>query len=185
MSVLNTKVVTSWCLAGALLMSTCSIALAQNNKSEPNDVPITDAAVSASVSAPATPLTTDEAQSHNIPCPSFWTVQPNPSVENSLSYVHDSGKIAVNVTYIANMSGSNVSASTFARVSAEQMNCTLPVKSNLLANAWAFNCDNGIEALVYGNPGDLVLLSISGRNDETESDLDSFISFLEYQSRRR
>lgn len=121
----------------------------------------------------------------NIPCPSFWSVEPNPSVENSLSYVHDSGDIAVNVTYIAGQSGTQVSAETFSRVAAEQMNCTLPVKSNLLANAWAFDCDNDIEALVYGEPGNLVLLSISGRNSDTESYLDGFIKFLSYQAGRR
>lgn len=119
-----------------------------------------------------------------IPCPSFWQVRPNPSVENSLSYVHDSGKLAVSVTYISDQSGSEVSAETFSRVAAEQMNCTLPVKSNLLNHAWAFNCDDGLEALVYGEPGNLVLLSISGRNEETENYLDGFISFLSYQSRR-
>lgn len=121
----------------------------------------------------------------NIPCPSFWSVEPNPSVENSLSYVHDSGEIAVNVTYIAAQSGSQVSAETFSRVASEQMDCTLPVKSNLLANAWAFDCANEIEALVYGDPGNLVLLSISGRNSETESYLDGFIKFLSYQASRR
>lgn len=121
----------------------------------------------------------------DIPCPSFWQVRPNPSVENSLSYVHDSGKLAISVTYISDQSGSEVSAETFSRVAAEQMNCTLPVQSNLLAHAWAFNCEDGIEALVYGEPGNLVLLSISGRNDETENYLDGFISFLSYQARRR
>lgn len=121
----------------------------------------------------------------NIPCPSFWSVEPNPSVENSLSYVHDSGDIAINVTYIAGQSGTQVSAETFSRVAAEQMNCSLPVKSNILANAWAFDCENDIEALVYGEPGNLVLLSISGRNSETESYLDSFMKFLSYQASRK
>ena len=57
--------------------------------------------------------------------------------------------------------------------------------SNLLANAWAFTCEDGIEALVYGETGNLVLLSISGRSDETENYLDGFINFLSYQARRR
>lgn len=128
----------------------------------------------------------DEQEStFNIPCPSFWTVEPNPSVENSLSYLHDSGKIAVNVTYIAGQSGTQISAETFSRVAAEQMNCSLPVKSNLLANAWAFDCENNIEALVYGEPGNLVLLSIAGRSSDTESYLDSFMKFLSYQASRR
>lgn len=127
-----------------------------------------------------------DAMLSELPCPSFWKVQPNPSVENSLSYVHDSGEIAVSVTYIAGQSGADVSAETFSWVAAEQMNCTLPVRSNLLAHAWYFNCQNdGVEAVVYGEPGNLVLLSIVGRNEETESYLDSFISFLSYQADNR
>lgn len=121
-----------------------------------------------------------------LPCPSFWSVQPNPSVENSLSYVHDSGDIAVSVTYIADQSGSEVSAETFARVAAEQMNCTMPLRSNLIGHAWSFICDDGeLEAIVYGDEGDLVLLSIAGRNEKTETYLDGFISFLSYQAGRR
>lgn len=127
----------------------------------------------------------NQEEKFNIPAPSYWSVEPNPSVENSLSYVHESEKIAVNVTYIAGQSGTQVSAETFSRVVAEQMNCSLPVKSNLLANAWAFDCDNDIEALVYGEPGNLVLLSISGRNAETESYLEGFMQFLSYQASRR
>lgn len=128
---------------------------------------------------------TNDNADNDIPCPPFWTVQPNPSMDNSLSYVHDSGEIAVSVTYIADKSGSQVGPETFSRVAAEQMNCTLPVKSNILKKAWAFNCDDGIEALVYGETGNLVLLSISGRNDETENYFESFITFLSYQSRIR
>lgn len=141
-------------------------------------------ALLSSLAYAAEPAATDENK-FNIPCPSFWSVEPNPSVENSLSYVHDSEKIAVSVTYIAGQSGAQVSSETFSRVAAEQMNCSLPVKSNLLANAWAFDCENGIEALVYGDPGNLVLLSISGRSAETESYLDSFIKFLSYQASRK
>lgn len=126
-----------------------------------------------------------EAQNLNIPCPSFWSVEPNPSVENSLSYVHDSGKIAVSVTYIAAKTGSQVGAETFSRVAAEQMNCSLPVRSNLLAQAWSFDCENDIQAIVYGEPGNLVLLSISGRNEETENYLESFIKFLSFQAGNR
>ena len=141
----------------------------------------TNALVNTADNAPAKTGTSYESDL-NIPCPSFWSVQPNPSVENSLSYVHESGNIAISVTYIANRSG-EVSAETFARVAAEQMNCTLPVKSNLLARAWAFDCaSDGIEAQVYGEPGNLVLLSISGRSDATESYLNNFISFLNYQA---
>ena len=75
---------------------------------------------------------TAQYYSQNIPCPPFWSVQPNPSMDNSLSYVHESGSIAVSVTYIADKSGSQVSAETFSRVAAEQMNCTLPVRSEHL-----------------------------------------------------
>lgn len=118
----------------------------------------------------------------DIPCPSSWQVRPNPSVENSLSYVHDSGKMAISVTYISEQTGSEISSETFARVAAEQMNCTLPIASNLLEHAWSFSCEDGIEALIYGEPRNLVLLSISGRNEETETYLDKFISFLSYQA---
>lgn len=121
----------------------------------------------------------------NIPCPSFWQVRPNPSVENSLSYVHDSGKMAISVTYISEQTGSEITSETFARVAAEQMNCTLPIASNLLEQAWSFSCEDGIEALIYGEPRNLVLLSISGRNEETETYLDKFISFLSYQASQR
>lgn len=152
------------------------------------DIVSSNSAASATQDAAAFANTEAEMEfadpTQEIPCPSFWQVRPNPSVENSLSYVHDSGKLAISVTYISDQSGSEVSAETFSRVAAEQMNCTLPVKSNLLNHAWAFNCDDGLEALVYGEPGNLVLLSISGRNEETENYLDGFISFLSYQSRR-
>lgn len=147
------------------------------------------AAYAVSSAAPAATQGNNEfvlRSTPGLPCPSFWTVQPNPSVENSLSYVHDSGEIAVSVTYIADQSGSEVSSETFARVAAEQMNCTLPIRSNLIGHAWSFTCDDGaLEAIVYGDEGDLVLLSISGRNEKTESYLDGFISFLTYQASRR
>lgn len=183
---LHSQVIKSLGLFGAVVgLSLSAPSWAQNAQAPQNSLSLPDAAVVASSGTAAKPLSQEEAQELNIPCPSFWTVQPNPSVENSLSYVHESGKIAVSVTYIAQKSGSLVSPNTFARVAAEQMNCTLPVKSNLLANGWAFNCDNNIEALVYGDTGDIVLLSISGRSDETENYLDNFITFLEYQARRR
>ena len=168
-------------VTSALIVS--STCWAAGKASDPN-VSIPDAAVAASSGAPAHPLTAAEAREHNIPCPAFWTVQPNPSVENSLSYVHESGDLAISVTYISDKSGETVTPAAFSRVAAEQMSCTMPVKSNLLKNAWAFNCDNNIEALVYGETGKLVLLGISGRNEETESLLDNFISFLDYQSLR-
>ena len=115
------------------------------------DIVSSNSAASATQDAAAFANTEAEMEfadpTQEIPCPSFWQVRPNPSVENSLSYVHDSGKLAISVTYISDQSGSEVSAETFSRVAAEQMNCTLPVKSNLLNHAWAFNCDDGLEAV--------------------------------------
>ncbi len=120
-----------------------------------------------------------------LPYPSGWSVENNPSVENSLSYLHESGEIAVNVTYIAGSAGQNISPEAYARVAAEQLNCDLPVRSNLIEQAWSFECEqSGVEAIVYGQEGNLVLLSISGRNNETEEQLENFIRFLAYQSRR-
>lgn len=120
----------------------------------------------------------------NIPCPPFWSVLPNPSVENSLSYIHDSGDLAVNVTYIESKSGVNVTSESFAKVATELMGCSFPVKSNILDKAWSFTCENGIEAIVYGEVGNIVLLSISGRNEKTEKSLYDFMLFLRYQASR-
>ncbi len=126
-----------------------------------------------------------EAPQVQLPCPFGWTVQANPSAENSLSYLHESGVLAVNVTYIADSAGDRVTPQTYARVAAEQLHCQMPVASNLIDNAWSFFCeDEDIEALVYGEAGDLVLLSVSGRNDETEKYLSEFIRFLAYQAGR-
>lgn len=126
-----------------------------------------------------------EPDGPELPYPSGWSVENNPSVENSLSYLHESGDIAVNVTYIAGSAGQNISPEAYARVAAEQLNCDLPVSSNLIEQAWSFKCEqSGVEAIVYGQEGNLVLLSISGRNAETEGLLENFIRFLAYQSRR-
>ena len=122
---------------------------------------------------------------YDLPCPSYWTVESNPSVENSLSYIHDDGNLAVTVTYVADNAG-HVGAQAYARVAAEQLKCEMPEQSNLIEEAWSFYCaDVGVEAVVYGNPGDLVLLSISGRNDDTEPELENFIRFLADEAKRQ
>ncbi|WP_277296948.1 hypothetical protein [Succinatimonas hippei] len=126
----------------------------------------------------------EDLYDYSLPCPSFWSVQPNPSVENSLSYIHDNGDIAVTVTYVAGSAG-NVGAQAYSRVAAEQLKCDMPVRSNLIEDAWSFYCsDIGVEGVVYGDAGDLVLLSISGRNDKTEPALEYFVRFLADQAKR-
>lgn len=118
-----------------------------------------------------------------IPCPKNWTVQPNASLENSLSYVHENNDLAVNVTYIADRVGEKVSAQNYARVAAQKLSCQMPVHSNLIKDAWSFYCDDtNIEAIVYGSDGNLVLLSIAGRNTDTEIALEDFIRFLQYEA---
>ncbi len=121
-----------------------------------------------------------------LPHPLGWSVESNPSVQNSLSYVHESGRIAVNISYIAGKAGGNVMPEAYARVAAEQMNCDMPTASNIIDHAWSFYCPREeIEAIVYGDEGNLVLLAISGRNEETESYLSDFIRFLIYQAGRQ
>ena len=120
-----------------------------------------------------------------IPCPQGWSVENNPSVENSLSYLHEGGDLAVNITYFASSAGQSVEPEAYARVAAEQLSCSMPVRSNLIENAWSFTCEpQKVEAIVYGQQGNLVLLSISGRDTETEGYLEDFVRFLAYQSRR-
>lgn len=180
-------------LTGVLSLSLAECAIAANTDAVPATQDVSQNATAPSLfrghndgnSDTVTIYGNQGSEELNIPCPPFWSVEPNPSVENSLSYVHDSGKIAVSVTYIADKTGSQVGAETFSRVAAEQMNCSLPVRSNLLVHAWSFDCENDIEALVYGDPGNLVLLSISGRNEDTENYLESFIKFLSYQAGSR
>lgn len=136
--------------------------------------------------APAQDEAEAQVQEPAWPCPKGWSVEANPAVENSLSYVHESNNLAVSVTYIANQAGAGVSGQTYARVAAEQMNCQLPVSSNLIENAWSFDCPlEQVEAMVYGEPGNLVLLAISGRDESTESYLEDFVRFLAYQARRQ
>ena len=122
----------------------------------------------------------------NLPCPKGWRVEANPSVENSLSYLHEGGDLAVNISYVADTSGQNVLPEAYARVAAEQMNCQMPVASNLISKAWSFYCDNeDIEAIVYGSEGNLVLLAISGRTPATEPHLMDFVRFLASEANRR
>ncbi len=119
----------------------------------------------------------------NVPCPNGWSVRSNPSVDNSLSFLENEGKLAVSVTYIKQDAAGAVEAEAYARVAAEQLKCSIPVKSNLIEGGWSFQCaDFKVEALVYGGLPDLVLLAISGRNESTESKLDEFIDFLADQA---
>ncbi|MCR5536069.1 MAG: hypothetical protein K6F05_01500 [Succinivibrio sp.] len=139
----------------------------------------------ASESVSLTELMNSHNNALNLPCPFGWSVIPNPSQEDSLSYLNESGQLAVSVTYIKNRAGASVDPEAYARVAAEQLKCSLPARSNLLANGWSFTCeDSAIEALVYGEPGDLVLLAISGRSADTEQSLERFIDFLYSQARR-
>lgn len=119
----------------------------------------------------------------NVPCPNDWTVEKNPSVDNSLTYLYKDGTLAVNVTYIADTVGNSVELETFSRVAAEQLKCSLPVNSNLIENAYSFYCkDREVEGIIYGSTGDIVLLSISGRNAKNEYLLENFIKFLAYEA---
>ncbi len=117
------------------------------------------------------------------PCPFGWSVKPNPSVDNSLSYLSSDSKLAISVTNLAKSRGADVSSEAYARVAALQMNCKLPVRSNLIEGAWSFDCsEDNVEAIIYGEPGSLAMLVISGRSAETEASLEEFIKFLDSQS---
>ncbi len=118
-----------------------------------------------------------------IPCPNYFTVEINSAADNSLTYTHESKLISINVSYIPEYISKNANAESFSRVSAELLKCELPVKSDLIKGAWSFKCDEDVEAIVYGDTGDLVLLSISGRNASTEEYLENFIRFLSYHSK--
>ena len=43
----------------------------------------------------------DESQDKIIPCPFGWSVEPNPSLDNSLNYVTADGALAVSVTSLS------------------------------------------------------------------------------------
>ena len=65
------------------------------------------------------------------------------------------------------------------------MGCELPLRSNLIENAWSFNCpQDNVEAIVYGEPNNLALLVISGRSADTEAKLEEFIKFLDSEAAR-
>ncbi len=164
------KLLLSLMLAAAAAGFTCAFAAEENN----------------AAAADSPDLTAEENQEEEmIPCPHGWSVENNPSVENSLSYLHEGGDLAVNITYVAGTAGQTVEPQAYARVAAEQLSCALPVRSNLIDNAWSFTCDEqGVEAVVYGQQGNLVLLSIAGRNADTEGYLEDFVRFLAYQARR-
>ncbi|MBE6422780.1 hypothetical protein [Succinivibrio dextrinosolvens] len=117
------------------------------------------------------------------PCPFGWTVKPNPSVDNSLSYLSSDSKLAISVTNLEKTRGVDSTAEAYARVAALQMNCALPVHSNLIEGAWSFECsEENLETIIYGEPGALAMLVISGRNADTEASLEEFIKFLDSQS---
>lgn len=157
-------------LTAAAALTSAQVSAAEASAASAADVAAADAAVE---------------EVPELPCPTGWSVENNPSVENSLSYLHEGGDLAVNITYVAGSAGQGIEPENYARVAAEQLDCSLPVRSNLIDKAWSFECEqSGVEAIVYGQAGNLVLLSISGRNDDTESALEDFIRFLAYQSKR-
>lgn len=128
----------------------------------------------------------DESQDKSIPCPFGWSVEPNPSLDNSLNYVTADGALAVSVTSLSKSAGSYATAEAYARVASEQMQCQIPTNSNIVKNGWSFVCPkDGIEAIVYGDENELVMLAISGRNPDTESRLENFIRFLAYEAKNR
>ncbi len=126
-----------------------------------------------------------QAADRPIPCPNGWVVEPNPSADNSLSYMTEDGTLAVSVTSIKAKAGSGIPTEpeSYARVAAEQMSCSIPVRSNLIDGGWTFHCsDYKVDGLVYGSKDELVLLGISGRSADTESKLTDFVRFLQYQA---
>lgn len=120
------------------------------------------------------------------PCPFGWSVIPNPSVDNSLTYENANSALSISVTSLKSGITQNARADAFARVASEQMNCNLPGKSNLIEDGYTFECPaDGVEAIVYGESGELVLLVISGRNKDTEADLENFVKFLAFEAKNR
>ncbi|MGN0909418.1 MAG: hypothetical protein ACI4NA_07325 [Succinivibrio sp.] len=126
-----------------------------------------------------------QAADRPIPCPNGWVVEPNPSADNSLSYMTEDGTLAVSVTSIKAKDGTGIPTEpeSYARVAAEQMSCSIPVRSNLIDGGWTFHCnDYKVDGLVYGSKDELVLLGISGRSADTESRLTDFVRFLQFQA---
>ncbi|NLK85009.1 MAG: hypothetical protein GX278_03475 [Aeromonadales bacterium] len=121
-----------------------------------------------------------------LPCPFGWSVEPNPSLDNSLSYLNAQKTLAVSVTSITKGLQSLVTPQSYARVASEQMQCQVPEISNLIEGAWSFDCPKDkVEAIVFGDNNNLVLLVISGRNADTEKELEGFIKFLAYEAKKR
>lgn len=119
----------------------------------------------------------------SLPCPHGWTVEPNPSQDDSLAYMTEDGRLAVSVSLIKQGGEVPLDSESYSRVAAEQMSCSIPVRSNLIENAWSFMCsDMKVEGVIYGGEGDLVLLGISGRSEDTEKQLMDFVRFLAFQA---
>lgn len=139
----------------------------------------------AESNAPAAPVTGTFVTVPEVPCPVGWSVEPNPSMDNSLSYLSEDGSLAISVTAIRPGENRSLEAGNYARVAAEQMGCSIPVRSNIIDGAWSFKCeDREVEGVVYGGDGELVLLGISGRSAENEKQLLDFVKFLAFQAER-
>ena len=120
------------------------------------------------------------------PCPFGWSVEPNPSVDNSLTYTDADESLSISVTSINEGPGALTSPEVYAKVAADQMQCQMPNLSNLIENAYSFECPKeGIEAIVYGGDGEMVLLAISGRNADTEPKVEEFVRFLANEAKNR
>ena len=121
-----------------------------------------------------------------IPCPFGFSVKLNPSVPNSLVYKDEGSKLAVSVTAIKQLTDSPSSPEAYAKASAKQLACSVPVLSSLVADGYSFVCENeGIEAIVYGDDAELVLLAISGRDRANEEKLEQFIKFLDDEAKKQ
>lgn len=184
------------------LLTLCAIACAAlaaqagAAESDGHDATAQEQAAPAPVPAPKAPeakadsafeqsLREFQAADRPIPCPNGWVVEPNPSADNSLSYMTEDGTLAVSVTSIRAKEGSGIPTEpeSYARVAAEQMSCSIPVRSNLIDGGWTFHCDDfKVDGLVYGSKEELVLLGISGRSADTEAKLTEFVRFLQYQA---
>lgn len=126
-----------------------------------------------------------KAEQEPVPCPFGFSVKLNPSVPNSLVYKDEGSKLAISVTAIKQQDDSPSSPESYAKASAKQMVCSVPVLSSLVEDGYSFVCeDDGIEAIVYGDDDELVLLAISGRNRANENKLEQFIKFLDEEAKK-
>ena len=127
-----------------------------------------------------------DEQKVQIPCPFGFSVEPNPSADNSLIYLSSDETLAISVTSIHPLKNQTIDSQSYAKVAASQMQCAMPTKSNLIDKAWSFDCaDYGTEAIVYGQDNEIVLLTISGRNPKNEQQLEEFVRFLAYQAKSK